>query len=230
MKIAGLQKLSLVDFPEHLSSIVFLQGCNFFCGYCHNPDLVTFDTDFGLTEENILKDIKKNRKVIDGVVVSGGEPTIYATLPEFLKKIKEMELKVKLDTNGTNPDQLDFLFRSWILDYIAIDIKTSFDKYHFVTNQKDVEEKVSASIRLAMLSNFPYEFRTTCVPGLVDEEVFETIGKRIKGAKKYCLQQFRPMNTLDKKFENILPFLKEELYKFKSILEKYVEKVEIRGI
>ncbi len=229
MKIAGLEKLSLTDFPGYISAVVFLAGCNFRCAYCQNPDLVKEDPGFGISEEELFDYLGKRKNFIEGVVVSGGEPTIHKDLTALLKKIKENDFKVKLDTNGANPDLLKAIIREKCVDYIAIDVKTSFSKYDEVTSMKGSGEIVKESISIAMGSNIPYELRTTCVPGIVGEEDFILIGEALKGARKYCLQQFRPIVTLDKKFEKVKPYSKEKILKFKEILAKYFEVVEIRG-
>jgi len=230
MIIAGLEKLSLVDFPGTVCSIVFTQGCNFRCGYCQNPGLVSCLGNTGPAEEEVLLFLDHRRNMIDGLVITGGEPTIHPDLPEFIDKIREKGLKIKLDTNGAEPDMVEALFMRRKLDYIALDIKTSFDKYHLVTDKKDSRESVLKTIRTVMLSDVPYEFRMTCVPGIVNEEDLENIGEIIKGAKKVCLQQFRPDITLDDKFKEVQPYGKEDLQRFKGILLKYVEHVEIRGV
>jgi len=191
---------------------------------------VTCDKDFGFSEKDLFDFLDKRRNMLDGVVVTGGEPTIYDDLPALVLRIKEMGFKVKLDTNGTNPDQLEEMLRGYLIDYIAVDIKTSFEKYGLVTDMTGVEEPVSESIRIAILSTTPYEFRTTCVPGITDEEDFRRIGELVKGAKKYCLQQFRPDVTYDETFHDIKPYSKEDLERFRGILGEYVEEVEIRGI
>lgn len=230
MVIAGLQNLSLVDFPGYLASTVFVQGCNFRCGYCQNPDLVTLDKPFKFPEQRIFDLVTRRKKMIEGIVISGGEPSIYDDLPVFAKRIKEQGFKVKLDTNGSNPDQLEQMFRDRLLDYVALDLKTSFPKYNLVTDRPDIEEAVSESIRFIMLSTVPYEFRITCVPGIVEEEDIRLMGEHIKGAGKCCLQQFRPQVTYDKCFQDVKPYDREVLLKFRGILDEFVGSVEIRGI
>jgi len=230
MIVAGLQNLSLVDFPGHLAAVVFVQGCNFRCGYCHNPDLVTCGKKFNFSKEKLFELILQRNKMIEGVVITGGEPAVHSDLSDFIRRIKSTGLKVKIDTNGSNPEQLEDLLRARLVDYIAIDIKTSFPKYSLVTDQKNIEKKISRSIRIAMLSMVPYEFRTTCVPGVVDEEDFRLIGDAVKGAKKYCLQQFRPVNTYDKSFQEVNPYDIEKLQRFRDIVSEFVEEVEIRGV
>ena len=228
--IAGLQNLSLVDFPGHLASAVFLQGCNFRCGYCHNPDLVTSEKKFNYSEEKVLDFISRRKKMIEGVVITGGEPTLHKDLTGFICRIKAMGFKVKLDTNGSDPTRIKSLLQSGLVDYIALDIKTSFGRYPLITGQKDIVHTVSETMRYIMLSMIPYEFRTTCVPGVVGEEDFREIGEMVNGAKKYCLQQFRSSTTFDEKFRDIQPYFKEDIRKFRDILEDFVDVVETRGI
>ena len=230
MIIAGLQNLSLVDFPGCLASVIFVQGCNFYCGYCYNSDLITIEKQFDFPEKDAFDYFSSRKNMIEGVVISGGEPTIYKDLPDFISRIKNIGLKVKLDTNGSNPEQVEELLNARLLDYIAVDIKTSLQKYSLVTSQQDIEESISKSIRLTMLSKVPYEFRTTCVPKIVEEEDFHLMRQLVKGAKKYCLQQFKPALTYDKSFQKIKPYEKKELERFQGVLKDFVEEVEIRGI
>ena len=229
MKIAGLRSLSLVDYPGQLAATLFVSGCNFRCGYCHNPELVEAKEGL-LNEDEAIASICRRNKIVDAVVITGGEPTLYEDLCAFAKKIKDKGFKVKLDTNGAKPDVLEDLFRNWAVDYVAMDVKTSIEKYSCVTTQKNIGEALTKSLRLLMLSTVPYELRTTCVPGIVDETDIRKIGEMVKGTKKYCLQQFRPFQTYDESFQKILPYPKETIYKFKEILEEYVQEVDIRGL
>ena len=230
MIIAGSQKLSLVDYPGHLSSVVFLQGCNFKCAYCQNPDLIPYAEKFEFSEKDFFDHISGRKKMIEGVVVTGGEPTIHSDLPVFLKKIKNAGFKVKLDTNGSDPRMLEQLIRDTVLDYVAMDIKTSFSKYSDVSNVPGIAEKVIESISLILLSTTPYEFRTTCVPGIVNEEDFKVIGEKVRNAKRYCLHQFQNTITYNKEFQKIKPYSKEKIQKFRDILEGFVESVDVRGL
>lgn len=230
MIIAGLQNLSLVDFPGCLASTVFVQGCNFHCGYCHNPDLIPPDKSSEFSEEEVLSYITRWKKMITGVCITGGEPTIYNSLFDFARRVKNLGFRVKLDTNGANPRLLEELFRARLLDYVALDIKTSFSRYSLVSSRERIREDVYESICLVMLSTVPYEFRTTCVPGIIDEKDFYSIGEIVKGADKYCLQQFRPKVTFNKNFQDIKPYQKKDLEKFRDILDGFVKKVEIRGV
>lgn len=231
MKIAGLQKVSMVDYPGHICATVFTQGCNFRCGFCHNSALMTIDTNFGFSQEEFFEYISSRKSLIEGVCITGGEPTLWEDLPDFAREIKKTGLKLKLDTNGSNPQMVQDLLQEDLLDYIAMDVKTSLVKYHLFKAPENTEEVLAQSIQKIISSKIPYEFRTTCVPGVVAEEDMYSIAKAIKGAEKYCLQQFRPHeNMLDEKFSRIKPYNKNELNNFKFILEDFVKNVIIRGI
>lgn len=230
MIIAGLQNLSLVDFPGCLVATVFVQGCNFHCGYCHNPELIEAGKRSDLTEQDVISYITRRKDIIEGVCITGGEPALHKDLPDFIKRIKDLGFKVKLDTNGSDPGQLEHLLRERLLDYIALDIKTALSKYGLVTARKGIEKTITESICLTLLAVLPYEFRTTCVPGIVDEDDFRSIRDLVQGSKKYCLQQFRPSITYDKSFKEVKPYNREELHKFRDILKGSVREVEIRGI
>ncbi len=229
MVIAGLQNLSLVDYPGHLALTVFVQGCNFRCGYCHNPELVTLDAQFECTEEQVLACISNRKDKIEGVVITGGEPTLYRDIPDFAKEVKKMGLKVKLDTNGSNPDRIMGLLRASLIDYVSIDIKTAPSRYDLVTDSENMADHLSESVYTVMLSTIPYEFRTTCVPGIVDEEDFREIGALVRGAKNYCLQQFSPGITFDERFQDVHPYPPQKIHRFKDILESFAISVRTRG-
>jgi pyruvate formate lyase activating enzyme len=230
MIVAGLQKLSLVDFPGQLAAVVFLQGCNFRCGYCHNPALIKAEKIFDLEEKDIFEFLDQRRDKIDAVVISGGEPAIHPGLPEFIRKVSAYGLKVKLDTNGSVPSMIEKLFKEGLIEHIALDIKTSLSKYRLLTEQSDIARAITESIRIIMSGPVPYEFRTTCVPGVVDKEDFTSIGEMTRGARAYFLQQFRPGDTYDEAFSGVEPFTPQTLRGFADILKGYVQHVDIRGI
>jgi pyruvate formate lyase activating enzyme len=231
MRIAGLQKISMVDYPGLICATVFTQGCNFRCGFCHNRDLMTTDADFVFSQQEFFGYLDSRKNMIEGVCVTGGEPTFWPDLPDFIRQVKNTGLKLKLDTNGSNPEMIKDLLQAGLLDYIAMDVKTSLEKYRLFKVPEKTEELLARSIQEIISSEIPYEFRTTCVPGVVTEEDICSIARVIKGAKKYCLQQFRPHeNVLDEGFSRIKPYSKQELYGFKSISEGFVEEVIIRGI
>jgi pyruvate formate lyase activating enzyme len=229
MRIGGFQELSLIDYPGKMASIVFTTGCSFKCPFCHNPNLVDCSAK-EIPENYVLSFLEKRKKFIDAVAVCGGEPTIHPDLPDFCGKLKQFGFLVKLDTNGTNPEMLQELADKKLVDYVAMDIKTSFAKYEKAAGAKVNIDNIRQSIDIVRkLGN--YEFRTTCVPGLVTEkDLLEIAGylRENKANKKFFIQQFRPKNLLDKKFEKLKPYSEEELEQFKKKLELFFDKIEIR--
>lgn len=219
MLILGFQKTTLIDYPGKIASTIFLGGCNFRCGYCHNPELISNFAKNSFSEEEIISSLKERIAFIDGVCITGGEPTVHKDLIDFIKKIKELNLLVKLDTNGTNPEMLKKLLDLKLLDYVAIDIKTGFSKYEKLTNSKGTMENIERSIKILINSSVDYEFRTTVIPGFFDEQDIKEIKKMISGTKKYYLQQFRPKKTLDPSFSKIPSYSTKELNEFKNKFE-----------
>jgi len=229
MKIGGLQKLTLVDYPGKVAATVFLIGCNFRCGFCHNPELITWDkSQKEIAEKEFFEFLDSKEGLIEGICISGGEPTIYSDLIDFIKKIKAKGFSVKVDTNGSNPEILKKMIEEKLIDFIAMDIKTSLEKYEKATNTKIDLEKIKKSAELIKNSGIDYEFRTTVVPVLVEKEDIEKIGEWLGGAKKIALQQFRNQKVLDKIFEKLQPYSDEMLKEFVKILEKHIKGVELR--
>jgi len=230
MKIGGFQKFSLIDYPGKISAIIFTQGCNFRCPYCHNPELVNpkLFTDT-LDEDLILSFLKKRVGKLDGVVITGGEPLLQHDLIEFIKKVKEMGYFVKLDTNGSYPEILRELLAKNLIDYIAMDIKAPLEKYHDVVRADVCTEKIMKSIRIILNGNIDYEFRTTVVKDLLTEDDLICIAKLIRGAKRYVLQRFVMSKILDKSFaSNAKCFSEDELNTIKEKVKKYVSECIIR--
>jgi len=226
MKIAGFEKVSFIEYPGKSSSIVFTQGCNFKCVYCHNFELIPVEEKGKIKEDEIFDYLKEREGLIDAVTITGGEPTLQSDLIEFLKKIKEKKLLIKLDSNGTNPEMLKKIIDEKLVDYIAMDIKTSLENYEKIIQNSINEENVKKSIK--MIIDFGnYEFRTTIYPSLVTSD-FHKIGELIKGADNYYLQQFRNEHTLAA--GDAEPYSEEKLKEFQEIMKKYVKKVEIRGL
>jgi len=217
MKIGGLNKLTTQDFPEHLACIIFTKGCNFNCSYCYNRDLVDNKAET-IDEDYVMAYLYKRRKILDGVVISGGEPTIWDDLIPFIKKVKEFKLDIKLDTNGYNPAMLKEIIDNNLVDYIAMDIKAIPDKYMKVINKKIDFNKILESIDLIKKSNIKYEFRTTIMKGVHDKKDIIKILKLIGDSKLY-LQNFQYTDVV--KDKNIKSFSRDELLKLKEELKEY---------
>jgi pyruvate formate lyase activating enzyme len=231
MFIKGLQKTSLIDYPPYVVSTIFLGGCNFRCPYCHNPDLINSLEEYpDISTEDLLDFLKVRKKWIDGVCITGGEPTIHEKLPELISKIKDIGFLVKLDTNGTNPKMLKELFKKKLLDYVAMDIKAPLEKYDNACGVKPEKKDIVESVKLIRNSGVDYEFRTTIVPKFFDEKDARLIGEWLKGSRRYYLQQFRPDSVLDKTFEKVKPYSKTDLLRLREILAPFFELCDIRGI
>lgn len=229
MIIKGLEKQTVLDYPGKLACTIFTFGCNFRCGYCHNPELIIDDDRPEIELDTILKFLEERKAFLDGVCITGGEPTLNKELPYLISKIKAMGYHVKLDTNGTNPEMLEELIRRKLVDYIAMDIKAPLDLYENVTNTKVDKENIQKSVDL--IRNFGnYEFRTTVVPGLFDEKIAKGIGEWLEGSDKFFIQQFRGIKNLDKSFVGKESFSKEDLERFLDIMKPYFKKCDIRGI
>jgi pyruvate formate lyase activating enzyme len=234
MKIGGFQKNSLIDFPKTIACIIFTQGCNFSCPYCHNPDLVAGSqggTGRLPDEAEIFDFLEKRKGFLEGVVITGGEPTLQADLLPFCRKIKGLGYKLKLDSNGSRPKILDRLFEDSLVDFISMDIKTRLMDYPLVVPGKFDVSAIGDSIRLLMEKAPDYEFRTTCVRPLISREIMEDIGQMIRGAKSYILQKCsRRVRVLDPEFLTLEEhfFSEDEMLEFKGIIEKYGVPVIIR--
>lgn len=230
MDIKGIQKTSMIDYPGKMSSVLFLPRCPFRCGFCYNIDLVTgwekLDT---IDEREVLNFLKDRKKWLEGVSVTGGEPTVHKDLPDFLRKVKELGYAVKLDSNGSNPYMLEGLIKEGLVDYIAMDVKGPKERYDEICGVKVNIKLIEMSIELIRGSGLEYEFRTTAVPGLIGTEDIRKVGEWLKGAKRYYIQQFFPRKTLDVAFENARPYKKEVLQEMLEAAKPFFEKVEIRG-
>lgn len=224
MKFSGFQKISLIDYPNKIASVLFTPGCNLRCPYCHNWRIVLDPKPPFLQEEIALKILESRKKYVDAVVVTGGEPTIHKETVKFLKKLKERGFTVKLDTNGFYPE----ILRECLpyVDYVALDIKTSLDKYRLL-GAKDTKP-LTQTIEMLINGNVNYEFRTTVVPGLVEAEDISKIGELVKGAKTLAFQQFIPEDTLDKNLTKIKPYPPEKIAKYAEEMQKYVDKAVLR--
>ena len=201
MRFGGFQPLTLSDYPGRTAAIVFAQGCNFRCPFCHNPELVDPERFEGLSPETeILTFLEKRRGRLDAVVITGGEPTLQPELIPFIIRLKAMGYRIKLDTNGALPDVLEEMLGRKLLDYVAMDIKAPLERYGEVAKTKTDGQRILKSISLIMGSGVDYEFRTTAVKSLLGPGELEEIGRLVPGAKRFVLQKFVPTKTLDRNY------------------------------
>lgn len=229
--IGGIQKTSLLDFPNKISAIVFTKGCNFNCGYCHNPNLVKPKTQEDIYSTDVfLEFLKKRQGKLDGVVITGGEATLQKDLIPFIKEIRNLGFLIKLDTNGYLPNVVDDVIKQGLVDYIAMDIKAPIDKYSLITRIDVDTSKIEKSIDIIMNSGIDYEFRTTVLKSQLNYNDFENIGKLIKGARKYYLQKFEAKtDILDMSLKYEESYSDIEFQDIIKILKKYIDFVEIRN-
>ncbi len=229
MKFFGLEKLSLVDYDDHTSATVFTGGCNFYCPFCHNGGLVDIaDTRYLYDEEDILSYLKKRKNLLDGLAITGGEPTLHKSLPDFIKKVKDIGYEVKLDTNGTNPTMLLSLVENNLVDYVAMDIKNSPAKYSLTIGKSTYDlTSVNESINILLSKGKKYEFRTTVMAELHAEEDFVAIADWIEGADNYVIQAYR---DTDQCLSHGFTQIKEETAKkYLDIVAKKVKNAKLRG-
>lgn len=224
MKFSGLQKISLIDYPNKIASVLFTPSCNLRCGFCHNWRIAVDPQPPFLQEGAALQILEKRKHYVDAVVITGGEPCMHKELPKFLAKLKERGFSVKLDTNGFFPEVLEKCLG--VVDYVALDVKTSLDKYKQLGATDTAE--LMRTVEMLKTGKIPYEFRTTMVPEIVTSEDITCIGEIVKGAKTHALQQFVPNDTMDKHFESLKPYAPEIINDFAKIMQKYVENVILR--
>jgi|LSQX01.3.fsa_nt_gb pyruvate formate lyase activating enzyme len=230
MKIAGWQKVSMVDYPGKIATVLFTPGCNFNCYYCHNRELIhPTDSLIGMDEEEVLSYIYKRKGMIDALVLSGGEPTLQKGMAEFIEKAKSTGILIKLDTNGSRPDVIKDLLDRRLLDFVAMDIKAPFHKLMQIIGISADQSKINESIRIIMDQAPDYEFRTTVSPDLTKQDLLD-MASLIKGAKSYALQQYkRPECDYNDSRLDTEPHEFGFFTECKALLEAFVKKVEIRG-
>jgi len=232
MIFGGFQKTSLIDYPGKVSCVIFLSGCNLHCPYCHNPGLVRGDQPIPsfLNTNWIFSFLKERTGFLDGVVITGGEPTINGEIFSLCEDIRSLGYKIKLDTNGTRPGVVNNLIQQKLVDFIAMDIKPGPESYSSVFSKKSISEHIVSSIRVIMDSDLPYEFRTTCARPIIDENEIRTISKKIQGAKRYVLQRFQAKTILNPDFfqNRECTFSENELEKLRAIASPYVRQCNVR--
>ncbi len=229
MLIGGLQKFSLIDYPGKICAIIFTQGCDFLCPYCHNPELVEpklFSQP--IPEDEIFSFLERRKGKLEAVEITGGEPTLQPDLIEFTEKIKDMGFLVKLDSNGTNPNIVEKAIKNKLVNYLAMDIKAPLEKYSDVVKVNVDTDKIKRSINLIMNSGIDYELRTTVVKSLLSKDDLRKIGELIQGGRLHILQKFVPSKLLDPKFSKETNYSDEEFEEFKQMMLNYVEKCVIR--
>jgi len=224
MKFSGLQKISLVDYPDKMAAVLFTPGCNLRCPFCHNWRIAVDPQPPFLQEVAALEILEKRKKYVDAAVVTGGEPCMHKELPKFLAKLKKRGFLVKLDTNGFFPDVLEECLES--VDYVAMDVKTCIEKYKLL-GAKDTSG-LMRTMEILKMGKVPYEFRTTAVPELVTAQDATCIGEMVKGSKTHALQQFVPKDTLDKRCQTLKPYPSETINAFGKIIQPFTEKLVIR--
>lgn len=233
MLISGLQKTTLIDYPGKVAATVFTLGCNFSCSFCHNSELVDGEKmkEQSVMEEKVFFDFLESRKeLLDAICITGGEPTIHNDLADFIRKIKEKGFLVKLDTNGSRPKILNKLFQKNLIDFTAMDIKSSLEKYCQAVGGQFKKQNILESIDLIKNSGKAYEFRTTVVPGLVDKEDIRKIGQLLKGAKSFALQQFEIGKNLNDLWRGVKLYSEDELNEMVKIAQPYFHQVMLRGV
>ena len=229
IKLGGFQRFSLIDYPGKLCAIIFTQGCNFRCPYCHNPDLVNPDKFSDLiSPQTILSFLETRKGKLDAVSITGGEPTLQKNLPQFLENIKKKGFLIKIDTNGTNPDMLEDLIKYDLVDYFAMDIKGPSDKYHLVAGTWVDTDKISRSIEIIKNSSIDYEFRSTLVDHLITQEGIKSMCNSIGNAKRYYLQKFISDRTLDEEYKTAHTLSQEKLQILKNLLQSQAVDFNIR--
>lgn len=230
MQIYGFNKTTLLDYPEHVAATVFTGGCNFRCPFCHNGGLVLSPNwEERIEEEEVLSYLKKRQGILEGVCITGGEPTLQKDLRDFICKVKDMGYLVKLDTNGYRPQVLWNLMQEGLLDYVAMDIKASKENYAVAAGVEGLDiSRIEESVGILKGGKVPYEFRTTVVKGIHSIEEFEEIGQFLAGSRAYYLQQYRENDNVI--VQGYDAFSKAEMESMALLARKYIDKVVLRGV
>lgn len=236
MNVGGLATMTLLDYPGKVAATIFTNGCNFRCPFCQNADLVLTDciTDNAYSENNILDFLRKRKNLLEGVCISGGEPTLQSDLPEFICKIKSLGYSVKLDTNGLNPAVISSLIEGNLVDYIAMDYKAPYHKYALASGIDNIDiSKIKESVHILINSKIDYEFRTTLVKGIHTCDDMTAMAHELNGAKAYYLQSYVDSSRIIGKLtsnDNYSSFTPDELNDFLSIIKKELPEAKLRGV
>ena len=232
MKIGGLQKLTLIDYPGKLACTIFISGCNFRCPWCYSSELVVpekIEELTGINKKEVFAFLEKRKGKIEGIVLCGGEPTVDPDVVQFVEEIKEKSFSVKLDTNGSRPEVIQELLEKGLLDYIAMDIKAPLERYQEVVGVAVDTNKIKESIEIIKNCGIDYEFRTTIIPGVHQKKDVEKMGKMIEGGERYFLQNFLPEKTIDEGFLERKPFIQKDLEILRKAAEPFVKECKTRG-
>lgn len=228
MIFGGLNKFTLIDYPGKVACMVYTIGCNFRCPYCHNPELVDETVETMIPESDVLEFLSSRKGMLDGIVITGGEPTMHDDLPTFMREVKDLGFLVKLDSNGTRPDMIKEAIEDGIVDYIAMDIKSPMSSYSRTVARPVDVEAIRRSIDIIKSSKIPYEFRTTVIKSLISPDDFHEIGMEIQGASRYFLQKFIPTKILNPQFRKKVTYSDAEFESFQKIMNTYVTYCGIR--
>lgn len=230
MFLGGIQKSTLIDYPGKIGCVLFFSGCNFHCPYCHNPDLARGQAVEPWAEQAVFDFLEARKGFLEGVVISGGEPTLHPDLVRICRAIREMGYPIKLDTNGSRPKLLERLIAENLIDYLAMDVKTAPENYARYVQKDSNPEAIISSIRIVKTSGVSHEFRTTCIKPLIDSSIMERIGALIEGANRYVLQRFHPSHVLDPDFfqKNQYDLSETYLEHLRTVAKKWVDSCLIR--
>jgi pyruvate formate lyase activating enzyme len=230
MKIGGFQKTSLLDYPDRISAIVWTSGCSFRCPFCYNKNLALGTAEM-FPEEEILSFLSKRKALLEGVVISGGEPLLHDDIVDFVKQIKDLRLLVKIDTNGSFPERLGELLEKQLVDYVAMDVKAPKKKYPQLTGVNTDLSKIEASIDILKTKAPAYEFKTTFIPGLLTKEDIMEIAQWLKGADTYFLQQFKVIKPLvSSNLETVIPYPRDYVYETLAAIKPFFKRCAVRGV